>query len=90
MRKFHLVDIEWDENSLREIANHGLEFWEVEEAAIYDSERTAREVADEEHGERIQIIGTCEQNGKRLRVFVRPVDKDLGIGRVLTAWRIEI
>ena len=89
MRKFHLVDIVWDEKSLKEISRHNLEFWEVEEAALYDKDRKAKWVVDEEHGERIQVIGTCEWNGKKLRVFVKPIDEDFGTGRVITGWRID-
>jgi hypothetical protein len=40
------------------------------------------------HGERIQVLGTCEWNGKKLRVFIRMIDVEMGVGRVITAWEV--
>lgn len=89
MRRFLLIDIEWDEQSINEIAKHGLRPWEVEEAALYDADRRAKWLSDEKHGDRLQVLGTCEWNGKLIRVFVRPYNEESGIGKVITAWRVR-
>lgn len=88
MKKIHLIDIDWDEQSISEVAAHGLYPWEVEEAALYDTSRQAKWTSDDKHGKRIQILGTCEWNGKKLRVFIRIIDEEMGVGRVITAWEV--
>jgi hypothetical protein len=88
LKKIHLIDIAWDEESMDEVAAHGLYPWEVEEAALYDTRRQAKLVSDDRHGERIQVLGTCEWNGKKLRVFIRMIDVEMGVGRVITAWEV--
>ncbi|MBU4173856.1 MAG: hypothetical protein KKB90_09830 [Actinobacteria bacterium] len=88
MKNIHLIDIDWDEQSINEVAAHGLYPWEVDEAALYDTGRQAKLVSDDRHGERIQVLGTCECNGKKLRIFIRMIDIEMGVGRVITAWEV--
>jgi hypothetical protein len=49
----HIVALSWDDRLINKLkSKHNLEFWEVEEAVIWDPNKEIRWVRDKKHGVR--------------------------------------
>lgn len=83
--KIRINELLWDDENLTHL--HDLRAWEVESAIIDDPHREARWVEDEEHGRRLMAEGRCEDNSKRIRTYLDPVNEADGIWKPRTAWR---
>jgi hypothetical protein len=69
-------------------SDHDLEFWEVEEAVIWDPDKEARWVWDKKHGRRLCVMGVSESHNKRILAFLDSVNREEGIWKVRTAWEV--
>jgi hypothetical protein len=66
-------------------AKHNIGPDEIREAALFN--RYGRWNTHSEHGRRLIVRGLTYE-GKRIQVFLKPVDADEGIWRCLSAWMI--
>jgi hypothetical protein len=64
----------------------GITAEEVRDAVAYGGHESARWDDDPDYGPRLVLTGSS--NGRRLRAYLRPLDRADGRWECLTAWRI--
>jgi len=89
LARIHISALVWDDRSISKLkSEHGLEFWEVEEAVVWNPDMEARWVQDKKHGKRLYVMGVSESHNKRILAFLDPVNREEGIWKVRTAWEV--
>ena len=89
MAPIYIWNLVWDDGLINKLKReHGLEFWEVEEAVIWDPNKEARWVRGKKHGRRLCVMGVSESHNKLILAFLDPVNRAEGIWRVRTAWEV--
>lgn len=84
MKGYLIYRFMWDSRNIEHIWKHGLEPRDVEDVVSYQF-REERMILHKRHGERLMVKGR-DRSGRRIVVYIRPINKHEGTWRCVTAW----